>query len=77
MVDSTELQLSVPSLKLKKIRSEARGLADLQQTTARKLSQLLGSSPLAQLFYRGLQCESGNLYDDTTFTISEAPEEGP
>ncbi len=30
MVDSTELQLSLPSLKLKKIRSEARGLADLQ-----------------------------------------------
>ena len=61
-VCSVQQELSLPSGKIKKIRSETRHLLELRQFPARKLSQLLGklqattrAIPLAPLFYRNLQ----------------------
>ena len=62
VVSSTDLQLSLPSTKVKKIRAEAKSLAGREQVTVRQLSQFLGkltaattAIPLAQLFYGDAQ----------------------
>ena len=61
-VNSVQQELSLPAGKVKKIRAKTRHLLEGNQTTARKLSQLLGRLqaatrvvPLAPLFYRKLQ----------------------
>ena len=61
-VNSVQQDLSLPAGKVKKIRAETWHLLEGNQTTARRLSQLLGrlqaatrAVPLAPLFYRKLQ----------------------
>ena len=61
-VDSLTQELSLPSGKVKKIRTETRSLLEGRQVSIRKLSQLLGklqaatrAVPLAPLFFRKLQ----------------------
>ena len=61
-VNSVNTELSLPSKKIKQIRSDIRQLCNNVPTTARKLSQLLGrlqaatkAIPPAPLFYRQLQ----------------------
>jgi len=61
-VDSAQMELKLPAEKIKKIRAEARKMAQQPRVSARSLSRLLGKMnattqviPPAPLFYRHLQ----------------------
>ena len=63
-VDTTNMELSLPVLKIKKIRAESRQLLEAEHITARALSRLIGKMnamnpviPPAPLFYRNLQMD--------------------
>ena len=63
-VDTTEMELSLPLDKIKKIRAEARKLMGAELVSARSLSRLLGKMnatteviPPAPLFFRHLQMD--------------------
>ena len=82
-VDITIMELSLPVLKIKKIRAESRQLLEAEHITARALSRLIGKMnatnpviPPAPLFYRNLQMDfavalrQGNQDYETNLVLS-------
>ena len=82
-VDTTNMELSLPVLKIKKIRAESRQLLEAEHITARALSRLIGKMnatnpviPPAPLFYRNLQMDlavalrQGNQDYETNLVLS-------
>ena len=77
-VSSTELELRLPSEKIRKIRADTQKIIKSTQVEARKLSKLLGklsaatrAIPLAPLFYCNLQMALGQSLDRSGQSYAE------